>query len=425
MDAPRRSLADWLEYQQRVHVRGIDMGLARVGEVWRRLGAPAPAPRVVTVGGTNGKGSTIAFLEAMLAARGLRVGAYTSPHLLQYNERVRVEGHDASDAELVEAFERIEAARGEIPLTYFEFGTLAAFLVFARCGVEVALLEVGLGGRLDAVNLVDADVAVITTIDLDHQDWLGDDRDAIGREKAGILREGRPAILGEASPPAGLLDAAAAIGARVVRAGIDFAVETDVQGGAVWRQDDIRLEMPALPLAAPCQLANAAAAVASVVALLGEPDAEAARSITRGLASARITARLQRVPGPPELVIDVAHNPQAARTLAAWLAANPPRGRNLAAFGVLADKDIDGILAPLLAYIDRWHLGGLDAHSPRGTNAAELAAHAGLEGAVRHASIEDALHGAFADAAPGDRVLAFGSFFVAAAALAHVDRDAR
>ncbi len=214
------TLADWLDYQQRVHPQAIELGLERVRTVWERLGAPAPAPLVITVGGTNGKGSTVAFLEAMLAADGRRVGAYTSPHLLRYNERVRVAGDDVDDAALIDAFERIEAARAEGPgdpvaLTYFEYGTLAALWIFSRSALDVAVLEVGLGGRLDAVNLVDADAAIVTTVDLDHQDWLGDDRDSIGREKAGIFRAGRPAIVGESEPPATLLAQAARIGAEV------------------------------------------------------------------------------------------------------------------------------------------------------------------------------------------------------------------
>ena len=202
---PNPGLSDWLDYQQRVHPRAIELGLDRVRAVWKRLGAPSPARTVITVGGTNGKGSTVAFLQAMLRADGRRVGAYTSPHLLRYNERVRIDGAEATDAALVAAFERIERARGEVALTYFEYGTLAALVLFADAGLDVALLEVGLGGRLDAVNLIDADAAVVTTVDIDHQDWLGNDRDSIGREKAGVFRAGRPAIIGDGDAPRGLV----------------------------------------------------------------------------------------------------------------------------------------------------------------------------------------------------------------------------
>jgi dihydrofolate synthase/folylpolyglutamate synthase len=220
-----KSLAQWLSYQEQVNIRSIELGLDRVRAVWQRMGAARPAPLVITVGGTNGKGSSVALLEAMLRAAGLRVGCYTSPHLLRYNERVRIEGVDADDAALIGAFERIEAARrpgqaDEIKLTYFEFGTLTALDLFAGAVVDVAVLEVGLGGRLDAVNIIDADAVLITTVDLDHTEWLGPDRDRIGVEKAGIARAGRPAIVGELNPPQGLLDALAAIGAQRIAAGV-------------------------------------------------------------------------------------------------------------------------------------------------------------------------------------------------------------
>src|SRR5579859_5360849 len=222
-----RTLDEWLAYQERVNVRSIELGLDRVRAVWQRMGAQPPARRVITVGGTNGKGSTVAMLEAMLRAAGQRVGCYTSPHLLHYRERVRIDGVDADDPALIASFERIEAARGDIPLTYFEFGTLGALDLFARAGLDVAVLEVGLGGRLDAVNIVDADVAIVTTVDLDHMDWLGPDRDSIGMEKAGIARAGHAAIIGELDPPLGLLQALERIGARVERAGVDFSVQRE------------------------------------------------------------------------------------------------------------------------------------------------------------------------------------------------------
>lgn len=414
-----RTLSDWLDYQMRVHPHAIALGLDRVREVWHRLGAPAPAPVVVTVGGTNGKGSTVAFLEAMLAAAGRRVGAYTSPHLLLYNERVRVAGDDADDAALVEAFARIEAARGEIPLTYFEYGTLAALWIFARAGLDVAVLEVGLGGRLDAVNLIDADAAIVTTIDLDHQDWLGDDRDSIGREKAGIFREGRPAIVGEAAPPQGLLVHAESIGADLRLAGRDFAFEREADGWRWW-SGKTRLDLPWPRLAAPCQLENAAAAIAALHALrarLGwNPQA-----IAQGVQRARIGARLQRFGGTPELIVDVGHNPQAARALAEWLRGEPVQGRTLAVFGALGDKDVRGVVAALSGSIDAWFLAGLERDSPRGLSAEALFAAVrdvrSMPASSVHADVEAALAAVFAEARAGDRVLAFGSFFVAAAAL--------
>jgi dihydrofolate synthase/folylpolyglutamate synthase len=426
------TLADWLDHQQRVHPRAIALGLDRVREVWTRLGAPAPAPVVITIGGTNGKGSTVAFLEAMLGAAGKRVGAYTSPHLLHYNERVRVAGRDADDAALIDAFGRIEVARGEIALTYFEYGTLAALLIFAASALDVALLEVGLGGRLDAVNLIDADAAIVTTVDLDHQDWLGNDRESIGREKAGIFRRGRPAIVGESDPPQALIEHAGRIGADLRIAGHDFRVDAQVDA---WRWsgwpeacDDgtypdspPSVMLPEPTLAAPCQIDNAAAAIAALYALRGRLGWNP-RAIGEGVASARIAARLQRFGGDPELVIDVAHNPQAANMLATWLRGSRASEHTLAVFGALGDKDVRGVVGALAAEIDAWFLAGLDQDSPRGLDARSLCAvvEATLGASAVHASeanVAAALAVAFARAQPGDRVIAFGSFFVAAAAL--------
>lgn len=433
MGALPHTLSDWLDYQQRVHPRAIELGLDRVREVWRRLGAPAPAPVVITVGGTNGKGSTVAFLEAMLAADGRRVGAYTSPHLLRYNERVRIAGREAEDAELIEAFERIEAAcragpGAPVALTYFEYGTLAALWIFSRSALDVAVLEVGLGGRLDAVNLIDADVAIVTTVDLDHQDWLGNDRETIGREKAGIFRAGHVAIAGEDAPPQSLLDEARRIGADLRVAGRDFHAQRADDGwhwhGPEQGAEALHLPLPALD--APCQVANAAAAIAALHALRARLGWHPA-ALAAGVAHAHVSARLQRFGRNPELVVDVAHNPQAARVLAAWLQAQPRGGRTLAVFGALGDKDVHGVVQALAGRIDAWHLAGLERDSPRGLTAAELRQALGdaLQDAgpsTLHADVEAALDAAFAQALPGDRVLAFGSFFVAAPALAYAAR---
>jgi len=423
-----RNLAEWLAYQERVNVHSIELGLDRVREVWQRMGAPAPAKKVITVGGTNGKGSTVALLEAMLAAANMRVGAFTSPHLLDYNERIRICGTNADDAALIAAFERIEAARGAalddaVPLTYFEFGTLAALDLFARAGVDVAVLEVGLGGRLDAVNIIDADVAVITTVDLDHMEWLGPDRDSIGREKAGIARPGRPVILGEPDPPAGLLAALAECGARVERAGTDFSVERH-QDGWRWRhRDGAAMELPDPPLAAPVQFANAAAAIAALHAFDEGALAPSAlfAAASAGLHEVRVPARLQTLGGEPPLVVDVGHNPQAARALAEWLDTQPPGGVH-AVYGALADKDVAGVVAALGTRIDHWHLAGLDHATPRGLAVTALAAT--LRETLPqarfdvHADVAAALAAARQAAPPGGRILAFGSFFVASAVIA-------
>ncbi|WP_430390442.1 bifunctional tetrahydrofolate synthase/dihydrofolate synthase [Dyella sp. 20L07] len=420
-----RTLAEWLSYQEHVNVRSIELGLDRVHAVWQRMGAPAPARRVITVGGTNGKGSTVAMLEAMLHAAGQRVGCYTSPHLLHYRERIRIDGADADDNALVASFERIEAARGEIPLTYFEFGTLAALDLFARADLDVAVLEVGLGGRLDAVNMVDADVAIITTIDLDHMDWLGPDRDSIGVEKAGIARVGRPAIVGELDPPAGLLDALQRIGAHVERAGLDFGVERLSDGWRWNHRDGLTLTLPDPALAAPIQYANAAAAIAALHALWNLESGLAGKDLGAaagtGMRMARVAARLQSLGGDPVLVVDVGHNPQAARALAEWLDARTG-GRVHAVYGALSDKDVGGVIRALGARIDHWHLAGLEQDTPRGLSARVLAGQLALALPEARYDVHDSVHlalaAARAAAQSGDCVLAFGSFFVAAAVLA-------
>ncbi len=418
-----RNLAEWLAYQERVNVHTIELGLDRVREVWLRMGAPRPAARVITVAGTNGKGSTVALIESMLRAGGLRVGAFTSPHLLVYNERIRIDGALADDVALIAAFERIEAARGELPLTYFEFGTLAALDLFAHAGLDVAVLEVGLGGRLDAVNIIDADVAVITTVDLDHMEWLGPDRDSIGREKAGVARRGRPAILGELDPPAGLLAALAECGARVQRAGLDFSVERHPDGWRWRHRDGAGMELPDPQLAAPVQFANASAAIAALHALgdgVFTPTAlfTAART---GLHEVRIEGRLQALGGEPTVFVDVGHNPQAARALAEWLDAQSFDGVH-AVYGALSDKDVAGVMAALGTRINHWHLAGLEHATPRGLTADMLATTLRetlpLAAFDVHASVAAALAEAREVTQPNECILAFGSFFVASAAMA-------
>jgi len=420
------SLDDWLAWQQRQHPDAIALGLDRVRIVRDRLGVAQPAPVAITVGGTNGKGSTVAFLDAMLRAAHLRVGTCTSPHLLRYNERVRIDGMPVSDAALVDAFARIEAARGDVPLTYFEYGTLAALLIFAGQSLDVAVLEVGLGGRLDAINVVDADAAIVTSVDLDHQEWLGHDRDAIGREKAGIFREGRPAIVGDRDPPAGLLDAARKAGARVLVAGRDFdamRVSDDAwkwHGLAEESEAAAWIDLPRPALRAPVQTDNAAAAIAALRALRHR-IAWNADAIAAGVRGAHAAGRVHRFAGPPEVVVDVAHNPQAARALADWLREEPAAGRTLAVFGALADKDVEGIVRAFAGCVDGWFLAGLDRESPRGLRLADLRARVATAGRARVEGEADdvrtALAAARGAAGEGGRVLAFGSFFVAAAAL--------
>ena len=414
-----QTLAEWLDYQQRLHALGIDLGLDRVREVWKRMGAPPIARTVITVGGTNGKGSTVGFAEAILRASGNRVGAYTSPHILRYNERVRINGADAGDRALIAAFERIEAARADISLTYFEFGTLAALDLFARANLDVALLEVGLGGRLDAVNILDADAAIVTTVDLDHMEYLGDDRESIGREKAGIFRAGRPAIIGESDPPHSLLSEAQRIGARALRAGHDYIAR--MQGDRwIWKSGDTSLELPLPELSAPSQLANAAAAIAAVHALRNRLDWNP-HAIAQGVRGSRVAGRLQEIAKAPQVIVDVAHNPQAARELARWLEANPGSGETFAVFGALRDKDVESIVRALQSRFTHWYLAGLEHDSPRGLPVAQLAARvratAASEPFSEHADVNAALAAARQHAKPNDRILVFGSFFMVAAAM--------
>jgi dihydrofolate synthase/folylpolyglutamate synthase len=417
------SLPHWLAYIERQHPQSIAMGLGRVREVAGRMGLMRPAKKVITVGGTNGKGSTVAFIEAAARAAGWSVGAYTSPHLLAYNERVRIDGREASDDALVAGFEAVEAARGDTPLTYFEYGTLCALWLFQRSRPDLAILEVGLGGRLDAVNIVDPDVAVITTVDLDHQDWLGNDREAIGQEKAGIARAWKPLVLGEDDPPASVLRHAYAVGASAVRANCDFFFELMPVAGNEeprwrWREVGWEVELPLPRLAAPAQLRNAATAIAALRAL-HRPVPKAA--IAQGIATAHVPGRMQRFEREHvTIVLDVAHNPQAAGELAQWLLANPIPGRTFAVFAALGDKDLHGVVAALNGQVDGWLLAGIDDAGPRGLavgdSAHRLAGTAAADGAA-YPTAREALPAALEQAAPGDRILVFGSFHTVAAAL--------
>ncbi|MCI2244644.1 bifunctional tetrahydrofolate synthase/dihydrofolate synthase [Xanthomonas sp. PPL568] len=414
--ASMNTLPEWLAYIERQHPQDIAMGLERVRAVAARMRLTKPAKHVITVGGTNGKGSTVAFIEAIARAAGWRVGSYTSPHLLRYNERVRLDGEEASEADLVSAFAAVEAARGDTALTYFEYGTLAALWLFQQATLDLAVLEVGLGGRLDAVNLVDADVAVITTVDIDHTDWLGNDREAIGAEKAGIARPWKPLVLGEIDPPSSVLRRAYAIGANALRAGSDFFHEPIDAERWRWRDVGTELQLPLPQLRAPVQRANAATAIAALRALRRSLPRSA---YAEGIAAARLRGRLQPcVRDGVEVLVDVGHNPQAARELAAALQAQPVAGRTCAVFAALADKDAAGVVEALAAQVDAWHLAGLGGN--RGQSAAQLRARlastAAAEAGVAE-SVAQALQATLAQARPGDRVLVFGSFHTAAEAL--------
>jgi dihydrofolate synthase/folylpolyglutamate synthase len=413
------SLDDWLARLEKLHPSTIDLGLDRVRHVKEALGL-APSFPLIVVGGTNGKGSTCAFLEAILGAAGYKTGLYTSPHLLRYNERVRVAGREASDAELVATFEKIDAARGDISLTYFEFGTLGAMRQFIDAGVEVAILEVGLGGRLDAVNVFDGAVAVVTSIDLDHMDYLGDSREQIGFEKAGIYRGGHPAICADPNPPASLLKHAQDIGADLRCVARDFSATRD-EGRWTYRGPDTT--WPALPLptmAGSYQLRNAAAALAALESVREHLPVNGA-AVHQGLRAAQVPGRFQRIAEAPAVILDVAHNPEAARALAATLREQSVSGRTLAVVGMLADKDAAGVFAALRGVIDAWWTCTPD--SPRARDAASLAAtlreHAGSAPVSVQADVNCALAEARSVAREGDRILVFGSFYTVAAVLDH------
>ncbi len=422
------TLNDWLTHLESLHPKTIALGLERVAQVKQRLDLEPDFP-VIVVGGTNGKGSVCAMLESILHAAGYRVGCYTSPHLLKYNERVRIAKQQASDAELCASFERIEQARkpkqldsrlcgndefAEILLTYFEFGTLAAMQLFIAHKVDVAILEVGLGGRLDAVNVFDADCAVVTSVDIDHTDYLGETREQIAFEKAGIFRRGRAAICADSDVPQVISSHAREIGAELCCIGREFGFRLHQGQWDFFGQSGERHALPLPALRGAFQLHNASAVLAALDALKDKLPVNMA-AVRRGLTEVELTGRFQFVPGRPQLILDVAHNPHAARSLAQNLANLPP-ARTFAVFAMLKDKDMAGVVAALDAQIDVWLVAGIDA--PRGATAAELAQaleKAGVRGrVVPCSSIAGALQEASNRAGENDRIAALGSFYTVA-----------
>jgi dihydrofolate synthase/folylpolyglutamate synthase len=427
MPAPIRfpGLVEWLDWQQSLHPSAIELGLDRAARVLARTGWRRPAVPVITVGGTNGKGSCVELLATMLQAGGYRVGCFTSPHLVDYRERIRIDGRWVSEASLVAAFERIADALGPDSLTFFEFNTLAALLLFETAAPDALVLEVGMGGRLDAVNLVDADVAIVVSVGLDHMEWLGPDVESIGREKAGIFRAGRPAIVGMRAPPRSVVEAAAAIGASLRLIGRDF---DGVADGGRWNFHDGGGRLDGLPLpalAGATQVGNAAVALAALRCLGHRLPLDRA-SIERGLHDVRLPGRFQRIaaPGGFEWVLDVAHNPDSARVLAANLERFPVTGRTIAVCGMLADKDVEAVLGLLDPVVDSWIAAGTDG--PRSLDGASLAARASSVGVTMQAggSVAAAMRTAAASARDGDRVVVFGSFHTVGPALEQLARGA-
>jgi dihydrofolate synthase/folylpolyglutamate synthase len=418
------SLDQWLAHQSQVHPQAIDLGLDRLRRVQERLGWRQPTVPVITVAGTNGKGSVSGYCAAIMSAAGYRVGTFTSPHLRDYRERIRIGGAEVGAEELVAAFERIESARGEVGLTFFEYNALAALLVFEAAQLDAWVLEIGMGGRLDAVNVVDPDVSVVVSIGMDHQEYLGNTLEAIAREKAGIFRRGRPAVLGSRDMPAAVADCARAIGAPLKRPGVEYSYGLD---GNTWHYRGNRWDLPQLPppaLLGDIQYANAATAIAALEELDTRLNIPAA-AVARGLEEVRLTARFQVIapitPGAPVWILDVAHNPDAARVLAANLLGGRTvanGGRTLAVCGILADKDAAGIAAELRDCIDAWWC--VPTEGERGRSAAALAQTIASEVTASVSAVDSIGAGcaaALAAATLEDRIVVFGSFHVVGPAL--------
>ena len=415
--AARRTLEEWLAFQLQLHPQHIDLGLERVRIVADRLALLPPRARTAIVGGTNGKGSTATFLAELAQAHGNRVGLFTSPHLLRYQERLRVEGVEVEEAALCEAFEQIEAARGHESLTFFEFNALAALWVFRAAAADINVLEVGLGGRLDATNVVDADVAVLCSVGMDHRDWLGDTLEAIGTEKAGIFRVGQAVVLGAGPMPDSVETALLRLHCHVRRAAVDF--RWAVHSGGRWdffQGDTTLLQLPPPALPGAIQYQNAACALMAFIEVYGLQKLDAA-AIGRAMHAVSLPGRLQIVPGAVEWIFDVAHNEPAAAVLAAELRTRPRHGVTRAVFGMLADKDVAAVAAQLSPLVDHWLLCGLDG--PRALTAAQLRAQMGsLRGTVELcASVTEATARAASQAQAGDRILVCGSFHTVGPAL--------
>jgi len=416
-----RTLSEWLDYQSNLNTRAIELGLDRVAAVWHALGAPAPAPRVITVAGTNGKGSSVAFLEAILGAAGYRTGCYTSPHLLRYNERIRIDGRAIDDASLCAAFERVEQARGDVPLTYFEFGTLAALCCMAQAILEVAILEVGLGGRLDAVNIIDPDVGLITGIALDHTDWLGSDLESIGAEKAGIARAGVPLVFSAPEMPDSIAQVAATVGAPLYRLRRDFDYRVLAQGWQWQFGETARAALPLPSIRGRVQLQNAAGVLAALHLLDGIVVDQGA--VRAGLLRARVRGRFEVQQRAARWILDVAHNPEAAGVLAGQLAELPVTGTRHAVVGMLGDKALAEVLGTLDPLIDHWHLLDLSDQA-RGATAGQLleALPTGARDRAQMCTpVDRCLAKLDHDTGPNDQVVVFGSFLTVAAVMAWME----
>ncbi len=418
------TLADWLAWQETLHVSEIELGLDRCRSVAERMGLGQPKYGFVSVSGTNGKGSSVSMLSAIARKAGYKTGVYTSPHLVRYNERIRIDGEQIADDLLCKAFNVIDQARGDTSLTYFEFGTLAAYYLFEQLDVDFAVFEVGLGGRLDAVNLMDATVALVTSIDIDHTDWLGTDRNAISYEKAGIMRSQHPAICSDPDAPARLVEHAKSIEAELYLSGIDYHYENN---GDTWTWRDTETEYVDLPrpnLRGDFQLMNAAG-VLKVIQTLSDRYPMSEQHIRDGLQSVSLSGRFQVIPGEVEVVLDVAHNPHAAKVLTDFLKKNPIKGRNLILIAMLKDKDSSGVISEIGQYVDEWHVAGLGGS--RGTTSDRLVKQlhdVNPDSPVNaYNTVEEAYATLSEIAVAGDRILVAGSFHTVSAVLKILDQE--
>jgi len=407
------SLSQWLQWQESLHFTEIDPGLERVGEVWRRMGGNFKLPfKIVTVAGTNGKGSSVAITASILQAAGYRTATYTSPHLLRYNERICIDSTPCDDELICAAFERIDQARGDISLTYFEFATLAAVDIFCRQDIDIAVLEVGMGGRLDAVNLFDTDVALITPIGLDHMTWLGNDRETIGREKAGIIRSDSPVVCSEIRPPQSVLDYANNLNTPSFLADADFSYEKSHTSWSWRNAENNYLDLPLPAVTGRYQLQNSAAVlqVCNLLSQQGMTIDEVA--IRKGLQQVKLSGRFQVIAGAVTRILDVTHNQQGADNLRHLLSETAQKGKTFAVLAMLKDKDSHAIANALHDVIDFWYLAGLDGN--RGLSAEGLCESIAPIVGDKHVGcyqhVSDAYHAAMATAATGDRILIFGSF---------------
>ncbi len=415
------SLEKWLKWQETLHFTAIELGLERCRRVANNMGLLKPSYNVISVAGTNGKGSSITMLDKILRNANYKVGRYTSPHLLKYNERICINGEEASDAELCESFDRIDRARGDISLTYFEFGTLAALDLFRQHNVELAILEVGLGGRLDAVNILDADVALITSIDIDHQQWLGDNRESIAREKAGIFRNKALAICSDPNPPQSLLDCADALGTPLSVLGRDYQILTSCDTWS-WSSNESSLKGLPRPMQyCDFQLQNAAG-VLMVLDKIHHEYPVSEKDIKQGLNSFRLNGRMQIIPGEVAKILDVAHNSQSVKMLVANLKEIPCVGQTHLLVGMLKDKDHPEVLKVLSEVADSWSIVTLSQE--RGCDAKTLLSDLDVLGIKDNVSefknVEEALEMLNQSSKPGDRIVITGSFLTVGAALRHL-----